>query len=81
MSEQRDRIAQMLMASAASPDAYTVPLPWPMPPGEQLLRGIPPNERDLIERAPVMEGQDLNAIRGEDLMQQYFWPELTQEDI
>ena len=78
---QRDRIAQAMMASVASPDAYTVPLPWPMPPGEQLLRAIPPNERDLIERAPVSEGHDANAIRGEDVMQQYFWPELTQEDI
>jgi len=78
---QRDRIAQAMMASAVSPDAYTVPLPWPMPPGEQLLRAVPPNERDLIERAPVSEGYDANAIRGEDVMQQYFWPELTQEDI
>jgi len=78
---QRDRIAQMLMASAVSPDAYTVPLPWPMPPGEQLLRGIPPNERDLIERAPVMEGYDANAIKGEDVMQQYFWPDLVEENI
>ena len=77
---QRDRITSILMASAV-PDAYTVPLPWPVPPGEQLLRGIPPNERDLIERAPVMEGQDLNAIRGEDLMQQYFWPDPVEENI
>ena len=77
---QRDRITSILMASAV-PEGYAVPLPWPMPPGEQLLQGIPPNERDLIERAPVMEGQDLNAIRGEDLMQQYFWPDPVEENI
>jgi len=77
---QRDRITSILMASAV-PEGYAVPLPWPMPPGEQLLRGIPPNERDLIERVPVMEGQDLNAIRGEDLMQQYFWPDPVEENI
>ena len=72
---QRDRIAQALL------DAQTVPLPWPMPPGEQLLRAIPPNERDLIERAPVFEGQDLNAIQGQDVMDQYFFPTPIEEDI
>jgi hypothetical protein len=52
-----------------------------MPRGEQLLRGIPPNERDLIERAPVMEGYDANAIQGQDVMDQYFFPTPVEEDI
>jgi len=77
---QRDRITSILMASAA-PEGYTVPLPWPVPPGEQLLQGIPPNERDMIEHAPVFEGQDLNAIQGQDVMDQYFFPTPIEEDI
>ena len=73
MSEQRDRIAQALMAQM-------VLSPWLVAPGEAVMM-VPPNERDLIERAPVMEGHDPNAIRGEDVMQQYFWPDLVEENI
>jgi hypothetical protein len=74
MSDQRDRIAQALLA------ARMVPSPWLIAPGQSVMM-VPPNERDLIERAPVFEGQDLNAIQGQDVMDQYFFPAPIEEDI
>ena len=70
---ERDRIAQALMAQM-------VPSPWLVAPGEAVMM-VPPSERDLIERAPVFEGQDLNAIQGQDVMDQYFFPTPVEEDI
>lgn len=70
---ERDRIAQALMAQM-------VPSPWLVAPGEAVMM-VPPSERDLIERPPVFEGQDLNAIQGQDVMDQYFFPAPIEEDI
>jgi hypothetical protein len=79
MMKHRDRIAKLLM----TPDAYTVPSPWPMPPGHPALQQIPPEARDTIERPAVMQGYDRNAIQGDDLLQQYFDPyrALEQSDL
>jgi hypothetical protein len=70
-----------VMGDLMAQDAYTIPSPWPVPPGHAPLRVVPPNERDTIERLPRSEGYDANAIRGEDVMQQYFWPPPQEEDI
>jgi hypothetical protein len=36
---------------------------------------VPPSERDAIERLPMMNGHDANAVQGDDLMRQYLWPQ------
>jgi hypothetical protein len=74
-SRRKDAIGSLFDSSN-----YTVPLPWPVPPGEAPLRGIPPTERDRIERQPVWNGYDTNAVQGEDLMRQYFWPQDYPQD-
>jgi hypothetical protein len=71
---QRDRIAQAWL------EAQMVPSPWLIAPGQSVMM-VPPNERDLIERQPVMEGHDANAIQGQDVMDQYFFPAPIEEDI
>jgi hypothetical protein len=74
VSKKRDDIAAALMG---------VPSPWPVAPGEAPVMVIPPNERDAIERAPVSEGYDANAIQGDDLMRQRLWPQdyLQEEEV
>ena len=69
--DARDRIALALMG---------VPSPWLVAPGEAVMM-VPPNERDIIERAPVSEGYDANAVQGDDVMRQYFWPEPIEEEV
>jgi hypothetical protein len=72
---ERDRIAKALM------NAYTVPSPWPVAPGQAPVMVVPPGERDAIERPAVSQGYDRNAIHGDDVMRQYFWPDKVEEDI
>jgi hypothetical protein len=74
---KRDDIAKALMMQ----ETYAVPSPWPMPPGEAPLQMIPPASLDLIERPPVNENPDANAVRPDDVLQQYFDREQSQEDI
>jgi hypothetical protein len=73
---KRDEIAQALIMANSQ-----VPLPWPMPPGEPPLMVVPPNERDMIERPAISEGYDANAVQGQDLIDQYFYPAPVEENI
>jgi hypothetical protein len=72
--DPRDAIAMALMNQM-------VPSAWPVAPGEAPVMMVPPNERDMIERAPVITGEDLNAIQGQDVMDQYFFPTLVEEEV
>ena len=60
---------------------YAVPSPIPVPPGMAPIPYIPPWRRDRMERLPMTQGYDRNAVQGDDQIRQYFQRHLTQEDI
>lgn len=53
----------------------------PVPPGAAPIPYIPPWRRDRMERLPMTQGYDRNAVQGDDQIRQYYLRHLMQEDI